>query len=185
MTDIPLKTSGPVCSCSLEGEMVVEELQKTISHHLMSFLGRDPNRAGNRDLCKAISYVMRDNLIERWIETQKSYYDHHKKRVYYLSLEFLVGRSLGNSMINLGFEGPLTEAVEQLGYDLEEVREQEEDAALGNGGLGRLAACFLDSMATLGVPGYGYGIRYEYGLFYQHLIDGYTRAAANIINLSH
>ncbi len=173
MTDIIPKTSGPVCSCSPDGEMVVEELQKTIKHHLLSFLGRDPNRASNRDLCKAISYVMRDNLIERWIETQKSYYDHHKKRVYYLSLEFLVGRSLGNSMINLGFEGPLAEAVEQLGYDLEEIREEEEDAALGNGGLGRLAACFLDSMATLGVPGYGYGIRYEYGLFYQHLIDGY------------
>ncbi len=173
MTDIISKTSGPVCSCSPEGEMAVEELQKTISHHLLSFLGRDPNRASHRDLCKAISYVMRDNLIERWVETQKSYYDHHKKRVYYLSLEFLVGRSLGNSMINMGFQGPLTEAVEQLGFDLEEVREQEEDAALGNGGLGRLASCFLDSMATLGVPGYGYGIRYEYGLFYQHLINGY------------
>jgi starch phosphorylase len=173
MADSSIKTSGSVCSCSPEGEMAVEELQKTIKHHLLSFLGRDPDRASKRDLCKAISYVMRDNLIERWIETQKSYYDHHKKRVYYLSLEFLVGRSLGNSMINLGFEGPLTEAVEQLGYDLEEIREEEEDAALGNGGLGRLAACFLDSMATLGVPGYGYGIRYEYGLFYQHLIDGY------------
>jgi starch phosphorylase len=153
--------------------MAVAEIKKAINHHLLSFLGRDPNRASKRDLCKAISYVMRDNLIERWIETQRSYYDRHKKRVYYLSLEFLVGRSLGNSMINLGFMGPLTEAVEQLGFDLEEVREEEEDAALGNGGLGRLAACFLDSMATLGVPGYGYGIRYEYGLFYQHLIDGY------------
>ena len=179
MTDISPRTSGPVCSCSPEGEMAVEELQKTINHHLLSFLGRDPSRASNRDLCKAISYVMRDNLIERWIETQKSYYDRHKKRVYYLSLEFLVGRSLGNSMINLGFQGPLTEAVEQLGYDLEEVREEEEDAALGNGGLGRLAACFLDSMATLGVPGYGYGIRYEYGLFYQHLINGYQVEAAD------
>ncbi|MFN2365297.1 MAG: glycogen/starch/alpha-glucan phosphorylase [Desulfurivibrionaceae bacterium] len=153
--------------------MSVEELQKVLNHHLLSFLGRDPSRASNTDLCKAISYVLRDNLIERWINTQKSYYEQHKKRVYYLSLEFLVGRSLGNSMINLGLQGPLTEAVEGLGYDLEEVREQEEDAALGNGGLGRLASCFLDSMATLGVPGYGYGIRYEYGLFYQHLLDGY------------
>ncbi|MCA1765136.1 MAG: glycogen/starch/alpha-glucan family phosphorylase, partial [Desulfobulbaceae bacterium] len=153
--------------------MSVEELQKVLNHHLLSFLGRDPSRASNTDLCKAISYVLRDNLIERWINTQKSYYEQHKKRVYYLSLEFLVGRSLGNSMINLGLQGPLTEAVERLGYDLEEVREQEEDAALGNGGLGRLASCFLDSMATLGVPGYGYGIRYEYGLFYQHLLDGY------------
>lgn len=173
MSDNFPKISGPICSCAPDGELAVGELRKSITHHLLSFLGRDPSRARHRDLCKAISYVMRDNLIERWIETQKSYYSRHRKRVYYLSLEFLVGRSLGNSMINLGFEGPLTEAVEQLGYDLEEVREYEEDAALGNGGLGRLASCFLDSMATLGVPGYGYGIRYEYGLFYQHLIDGH------------
>ncbi|MDT8335738.1 MAG: glycogen/starch/alpha-glucan phosphorylase [Desulfurivibrionaceae bacterium] len=173
MSEIPLKPSGPVCFCSASGEMAVEDLQKTLNHHLLSFLGRDPSRADNADLCKAISYLLRDNLIERWINTQKSYYEHHKKRVYYLSLEFLVGRSLGNSMINLGLQGALGEAVERLGHDLEEIREQEEDAALGNGGLGRLAACFLDSMATLGVPGYGYGIRYEYGLFYQHLLDGY------------
>jgi starch phosphorylase len=173
MSEIPLETAGPVCFRVGGGEMAVAELQKTITHHLLSFLGRDPSRAGNTDLCKAISYVLRDNLIERWINTQKSYYEYHKKRVYYLSLEFLVGRSLGNSMINLGLEGPLSEAVERLGYDLEDIREQEDDAALGNGGLGRLAACFLDSMATLGVPGYGYGIRYEYGLFYQHLIDGF------------
>ncbi len=173
MSEIPLKASGPVCFCSAGRTMSVAELQKVLNHHLLSFLGRDPSRASNTDFCKAVSYVLRDNLIERWINTQKSYYEQHKKRVYYLSLEFLVGRSLGNSMINLGMQGPLTEAVERLGYDLEEVREQEEDAALGNGGLGRLASCFLDSMATLGVPGYGYGIRYEYGLFYQHLLDGY------------
>lgn len=179
MTEKPIKASGSVCSCSPDGEMAVEELQKTINHHLLSFLGRDPNRASNRDLCKAISYVLRDNLIERWIDTQKGYYEHHRKRVYYLSLEFLVGRSLGNSMINLGYKGQLAEAVERLGYDLEEVREQEEDAALGNGGLGRLAACFLDSMATLGIPGHGYGIRYEYGLFYQHMINGYQVEAAD------
>jgi starch phosphorylase len=173
MTKDNNKIQGPVCSCDISGDMAVEELKRTINHHLLSFLGRDPNRASNRDICKAISYVLRDNLIERWVETQKSYYDHRKKRVYYLSLEFLVGRSLGNSMINLGFDGPLNDAVEQLGYDLEDVREEEEDAALGNGGLGRLASCFLDSMATLGVPAYGYGIRYEYGLFYQRLIDGF------------
>ena len=124
MTDNSLKKSGPFGSCSPDGERAVEELQKTIKHHLLSFLGRDPSGASDRDLCKAISYVMRDNLIERWVETQNSYYEHHKKRVYYLSLEFLVGRSLGNRMINLGFEGPLTEAVAQLGYDLDEVREQ-------------------------------------------------------------
>jgi starch phosphorylase len=165
--------SKPVCSCQLGDERLTEELKKTTIHHLMSFLGRDPSRVNNRDLCKALSYVLRDNMIERWINTQKSYYDHHAKRVYYLSLEFLIGRSLGNSMINLGFQDPIAEVVHELGHDLEEIREEEEDAALGNGGLGRLAACFLDSMATLGIPAYGYGIRYEYGLFFQRLLDGY------------
>ncbi|HSH13119.1 MAG TPA: glycogen/starch/alpha-glucan phosphorylase [Desulfurivibrionaceae bacterium] len=171
------KYPEPVCSCLLGDERLTEELKKTTIHHLMSFLGRDPRRANSRDLCKAISYVLRDNMIERWINTQKGYYDKHAKRVYYLSLEFLIGRSLGNSMINLGFQDPIAEVVHELGHDFEEIREQEEDAALGNGGLGRLAACFLDSMATLGIPAYGYGIRYEYGLFFQRLLDGYQLEA--------
>jgi len=169
--------AAPVCACDSDDVMLLESLKKTVTHHLMSFLGRDPDRASKRDLCKAIAYLLRDNMIERWVATQKGYYGHHSKRVYYLSLEFLIGRSLGNSMINLGLKGPITELVHQLGQDLEEIREQEEDAALGNGGLGRLAACFLDSMATLGVPAYGYGIRYEYGLFFQRLLDGYQLEA--------
>ncbi len=173
----PTNIARPVCSYTAEDEQLTEELTKSTIHHLMSFLGRDPSRANSRDLCKALSYVLRDNLIERWINTQKSYYDHRAKRVYYLSLEFLIGRSLGNSMINLGFQGAVADLVQQLGYDLEDIREEEEDAALGNGGLGRLAACFLDSMATLGIPSYGYGIRYEYGLFFQRLIDGYQLEA--------
>ena len=166
-----------VCSYQAGDEILTEELKKTTIHHLMSFLGRDPSRASNRDICKALSYVLRDNMVQRWINTQKGYYDHSAKRVYYLSLEFLIGRSLGNSMINLGFQGPMAEMVHQLGFDLEEIREEEEDAALGNGGLGRLAACFLDSMATLGVPAYGYGIRYEYGLFFQRILNGYQLEA--------
>ena len=164
--------AGPYCT--LEGKMRSgEDLTNTINHHLLSFLGRDPLRAGNREIYKALAYTVRDFLIERWIKTQKEFYDKHRKRVYYLSLEFLIGRSLGNSLINLGFYDEVTEALKEMGYDLEEIREEEEDAALGNGGLGRLAACFLDSMATLGIPGYGYGIRYEYGLFYQRLLDGF------------
>lgn len=111
--------SKPVCSCQLGDERLTDELKKTTIHHLMSFLGRDPSRANSRDLCKAISYLMRDNMIERWINTQKSYYDHHSKRVYYLSLEFLIGRSLGNSIINLGFQGPIADIVHELGHDLE------------------------------------------------------------------
>ncbi|MEW6519730.1 MAG: glycogen/starch/alpha-glucan phosphorylase [Thermodesulfobacteriota bacterium] len=150
-----------------------EQFKERIKHHLMSFQGRDPMRAGPRDVYKALSYALRDVLVEKWIETQKNFYARNSKRVYYLSLEFLVGRTLGNTLLNTGLMGEAAKALEQLGYDLEEIREVEEDAALGNGGLGRLAACFMDSVATLKIPAYGYGIRYEYGLFYQKLINGY------------
>jgi starch phosphorylase len=112
-------------------------------------------------------------MVQKWISTQKTFYAQEKKRVYYLSLEFLIGRSLGNSMTNLGIFEDAKQAVEELGFDMSEIRDQEEDAALGNGGLGRLAACFMDSIATLKIPAYGYGIRYEYGLFFQKLVDGY------------
>jgi starch phosphorylase len=159
--------------CSYVETLNADQLQEKLAHHLLSFQGRDPERAGNRDMYKAVAFALRDSLVKKWIHTQKSYYAKNKKRVYYLSLEFLIGRSLGNSLINLGLYDETAKALEQMGYDLEELREEEEDAALGNGGLGRLAACFLDSMATLRVPAYGYGIRYEYGLFYQKLLDGY------------
>ena len=151
----------------------VKSIQESIIHHLMSFQGRDPERSGPADIYKALAFTLRDVMVEKWIKTQKTFYAKEKKRVYYLSLEFLIGRSLGNSIINLGLFDEIKEAVEGLGYSMEEVREQEEDAALGNGGLGRLAACFMDSIATLKIPAYGYGIRYEYGLFNQQLINGY------------
>ncbi|MEE4167048.1 MAG: glycogen/starch/alpha-glucan phosphorylase [Desulfocapsaceae bacterium] len=150
-----------------------KSLQDNIIHHLMSFQGRDPERSGASDIYKALAYTLRDVMVEKWIKTQKTFYAKEKKRVYYLSLEFLIGRSLGNSITNLGLYDHVREAVEGLGYSMEEIREQEEDAALGNGGLGRLAACFMDSIATLKIPAYGYGIMYEYGLFYQQLINGY------------
>lgn len=150
-----------------------QAIQKNIIHHLMSFQGRDPERSGASDIYKALAYTLRDIMVEKWIKTQKTFYAKEKKRVYYLSLEFLIGRSLSNSITNLGLYDPVKEAVESIGYSMEEIREQEEDAALGNGGLGRLAACFMDSIATLKIPAYGYGIRYEYGLFYQQLINGY------------
>jgi starch phosphorylase len=150
-----------------------DTLKKVIFYHLLSFQGRDPEMAGNRDVCKALAYTLRDKLIENWVKTQKSYYAKDRKRVYYLSLEFLIGRSLGNSLINLGYYDRIAAAARELGYDIEAIREEEEEAALGNGGLGRLAACFLDSMATLRLPVFGYGIRYEYGLFFQILQDGY------------
>jgi len=159
--------------CTVAGSPGGGGFLETINHHILSFLGRDPQLAGNTELYKAVAYTLRDFLVERWITTQKSYYSKNRKRVYYLSLEFLIGRSLGNSLINLGFYDEMGDTLREMGFDLEEIREEEEDAALGNGGLGRLAACFLDSLATLGIPAYGYGIRYEYGLFYQRIIDGF------------
>lgn len=151
----------------------VEAIKENIIHHLMSFQGRDPERSGAQDVYRALAYTMRDMLVQKWISTQKTFYAKEKKRVYYLSLEFLIGRSLGNSITNLGIFEDVQKAVEDLGFDMEDIRNQEEDAALGNGGLGRLAACFMDSIATLKIPAYGYGIRYEYGLFFQKLVDGY------------
>ncbi len=159
--------------CGIADPHNIEELKKVIFNHLLIFQGRDPELVGNRDIYKALVYTVRDNLIENWIRTQRSYYDKGKKRVYYLSLEFLIGRSLGNALINLDMYDEANQALKELGYDLEEIREMGDDAALGNGGLGRLAACFMDSMATLGLPAYGYGIRYEFGIFYQRLLDGY------------
>lgn len=167
------KNVAPHPYASIFGSTSVDQFKQTILHHLMSFQGRDPERAGNRDVYKALAYALRDVLVEKWITTQKKFYTQKKKRVYYLSLEFLVGRSLGNTLINMGLMDEVTEALEQLGYDLETIRDIEEDAGLGNGGLGRLAACFMDSIATMQIPAYGYGIRYEYGLFYQKLVDGY------------
>lgn len=150
-----------------------DSIKKNIVHHLVSFQGRDPERSGNSDIYKALAYTVRDILVEKWISTQKTFYAKKKKRVYYLSLEFLIGRSLENCLLSLGIYDQAKEALESMGCSLDEIRIEEEDAALGNGGLGRLAACFMDSIATLKIPAYGYGIRYEYGLFFQQLIDGY------------
>lgn len=151
----------------------VESLKKAFQTHLEYSLAKDDYSTTNLDAFMSIAYVVRDHLIERWLETQRTYYEQDAKRVYYFSLEFLIGRSLGNSLVNLGLFEKCHDALHDLGYSLEDIRELEWDAGLGNGGLGRLAACFLDSMATLGIPGYGYGIRYEYGIFFQKLIDGW------------
>jgi len=172
------KNKPEVAPCEGAGSNVFfpadkNSIKDNIIHHLMSFQGRDPERSGAADIYKALAYTLRDIMVEKWIKTQKTFYAKKKKRVYYLSLEFLIGRSLENSLLNLGIYDEVVKAVADLGYNLEEIREHEEDAALGNGGLGRLAACFMDSIATLKIPAYGYGIRYEYGLFFQQLIDGY------------
>ena len=151
----------------------VESIKRAFLNHLHYTLAKDNYTATARDHYRALAFTVRDQLVNRWIQTQQHYYDSDAKRVYYLSLEFLIGRTLGNSLINLGLYDTYNQALDELGVNLENLREEEWDAGLGNGGLGRLAACFLDSMASIGLPAYGYGIRYEYGIFFQHIKDGY------------
>uniref|UniRef100_H2Y4R2 Alpha-1,4 glucan phosphorylase n=1 Tax=Ciona savignyi TaxID=51511 RepID=H2Y4R2_CIOSA len=155
---------------SLEG---VSDIKKSFNRHLHYTLVKDRNVATTRDYYFALANTVRDQMVGRWIRTQQYYYEKDPKRVYYLSLEFYMGRALQNTMLNLGIQSSCDEAMYQLGLDIEELEELEEDAGLGNGGLGRLAACFLDSMATLGLAAYGYGIRYEYGIFNQKIRQGW------------
>lgn len=145
----------------------------TFVKRLFYTLSKDEYSATKRDYFLSTAYAIRDHLAARWFKTQQEYYNRNAKRVYYLSMEFLMGRALGNNMINLGIYDECAKNLMQLGFDLEELREFENDAGLGNGGLGRLAACFMDSMSTLQLPAYGYGIRYEYGIFNQRIRDGY------------
>ncbi|XP_038157700.1 glycogen phosphorylase, brain form [Cyprinodon tularosa] len=151
----------------------VAEIKRSFNRHLHFTLVKDRNVATPRDYFFALAHTVRDQVVGRWIRTQQYYYEKDPKRVYYLSLEFYMGRALQNTMINLGLQNACDEALYQLGLDIEELEEIEEDAGLGNGGLGRLAACFLDSMATLGLAAYGYGIRYEFGIFNQKIRDGW------------
>ena len=129
--------------------------------------------ATKQQVFQAVSYAVKDTIIDNWVETQKVYEEEDPKMVYYMSMEFLMGRALGNNMINLTEYKEVKEALEELGFDLNVIEDQEPDAALGNGGLGRLAACFLDSLATLGYAAYGCGIRYRYGMFKQKIENGY------------
>ncbi|MCF8020933.1 MAG: glycogen/starch/alpha-glucan phosphorylase [Vallitaleaceae bacterium] len=131
------------------------------------------DQASNQEIFQAVAYAVRDIIIDQWIETHKTYEQVDAKTVYYLSMEFLMGRALGNNMINLCVNEIVKEVLDELGVDLNVIEDEEPDAGLGNGGLGRLAACFLDSLATLEYPAYGCGIRYRYGIFEQRIIDGY------------
>src|SRR5207244_4161322 len=126
-----------------------------------------------RERFEAIARCVRDILSQRWLHTEKTYERENPKRVYYLSMEFLIGRSLANNVTNLLLDGITKDAIKQKNLDWFELLEQEPDAGLGNGGLGRLAACFLDSMATMQIPAMGYGLRYEYGIFKQSIQDGW------------
>lgn len=150
----------------------VASLKRSIANKLVFAIGKDPITAQPRDWLFATMLAARDRLVERWMRTTRAQYSQDVKRVYYLSMEFLMGRALTNALLAMGLYEDVRHALDDLGVDYDEIDEIEPDAALGNGGLGRLAACFLDAMATLGLPGYGYGIRYDYGMFKQRIIEG-------------
>ncbi|HQP37376.1 MAG TPA: glycogen/starch/alpha-glucan phosphorylase, partial [Polyangiaceae bacterium] len=147
-------------------------LDRAILDHLYYTRGKTLATATAHDLFMSVAYASRDRLVRRWIETQKTYYEQDPKRVYYLSAEFLMGRALANNLISLGIYDSVKQVLAARGVALDDVLESESDAGLGNGGLGRLAACFLDSMAALSLPGYGYGIRYQFGIFEQVIRNG-------------
>ncbi len=151
------------------------ELKKLIQTNVRSLYRKDFEEATNQEIYQAVSMAVKDVIIDNWLSTQKAMDKQDKKIVYYLSMEFLMGRALGNNLINLCAYDEVREALEDLGFDINSIEDEEPDPALGNGGLGRLAACFLDSLATLNYPAYGCGIRYRYGMFKQKIDDGFQK----------
>src|SRR6266849_5804386 len=160
-------SSNPACS--------PESLRQSILRYVRYTLARPEMPFAPQELFKPLSLAIRDVLVDRLLETEQRYSSQDVKRVYYLSMEFLMGRWLSDNLCNLGLNNECRAVLAELGTELEDVLEVESDAGLGNGGLGRLAACFLESLATLGLPGFGYGIDYEYGMFKQEIVDGYQR----------
>ena len=154
-------------------EINKEEFKKEIEDYVKVLFRKTIKEADQQQLFQAVSYAVKDFIVDQWMATHKTYEEKDVKTVYYLSMEFLMGRALGNIIINLKGNKEIKEAVEELGLDLDVIEDQEPDAALGNGGLGRLAACFLDSLSTLGYSAYGCGIRYKYGMFKQAIENGY------------
>ena len=150
-----------------------EEFKKSVKENVKFLYRKTLEEATQEQIFQAVSYTVKDVIIDNWLKSQKAYEKQDQKIVYYMSMEFLMGRALGNNLINLGAYGEVKEALEELGLDINCIEDQEPDPALGNGGLGRLAACFLDSLATLNYCAYGCGIRYRYGMFKQEIRDGY------------
>ncbi len=151
-----------------------EKVFKTaVKENVKTLYRKTIDEATPQQLFQAVSYAVKDVIIDDWIETQKRYDETDAKTVYYMSMEFLMGRALGNNLINMTAYKDVKEALEEMNIDLNVIEDEEPDAALGNGGLGRLAACFLDSLATLNYPAYGCGIRYRYGMFKQKIENGY------------
>lgn len=150
----------------------VEALKHSIAYKLMFIVGKDPAIANRHDWLNAVLFAVRDRMVERWLRSNRAQLSQDVRQVYYLSMEFLIGRTLSNALLSMGIYQDIDNALNEMGLNLAELLEEENDPGLGNGGLGRLAACFLDSLATLALPGRGYGIRYEYGMFKQNIVNG-------------
>lgn len=150
-----------------------ETFKKSVIYNVKNVFRKTIDEATPEQAFQAVAYAVKDVIIDEWIATHKEYEKQDAKTLYYLSMEFLMGRALGNNIINIMALPEVKEVLDELGFDLNAIEDQEPDPALGNGGLGRLAACFLDSLATLGYPAYGCGIRYRYGMFKQKIENGY------------
>ena len=150
-----------------------DTFKETVKNNIRKLYRKSVEEANQQQLFQAVSYAVKDVIFDDWFATQKAYDEADAKTVYYMSMEFLMGRALGNNLINMTVYKEVQEALDEMGIDLNVIEDQEPDAALGNGGLGRLAACFLDSLATLNYPAYGCGIRYRYGMFKQKIENGY------------
>ena len=160
----PFSYTSPVVS--------VDALRHSIAYKLMFIVGKDPSIATQHDWLNATLFAVRDRMVERWLRSNRAQLSQDVRQVYYLSMEFLLGRTLSNALLSMGIYEDIEQALDEMGLNLSELLQEENDPGLGNGGLGRLAACFLDSLATLALPGRGYGIRYEYGMFSQKIVDG-------------
>src|SRR5712691_2003569 len=165
----------PIAPSCAANDSDIDEVKSAVLAKLALAVGKDPSTAVDRDWFVATALTIRDRVMHRWLSSERQSHAKGRKRVYYLSLEFLIGRLLGDALCNLGLAELFYSALGDLGVDLNALRAAEPDAALGNGGLGRLAACFMESMATLGIPACGYGIRYDHGLFRQVIRGGWQQ----------
>jgi glycogen phosphorylase len=172
MATTRITKTGPAPE-SIRTGLTAEALRRAVLDNLAYMQAKFPDIATPHDWYMALAYSVRDRLLARWVSTVRAYAAHDVKVACYLSAEFLIGPQLGNNLVNLGIEGAASEAMQALGQDLDALAEIEEEPGLGNGGLGRLAACYLDSLATVQAPAIGYGIRYEFGIFDQQIRDGW------------